>query len=123
MTMTPNLPGDTDQLTDTHERVRDALMEDLAQQSAQLVACRQTMDQLTGQSDVDSILEREVAETSAASAEAAIADAEEALERIEAGTYGICEKCGSPIPVERLEALPHARNCATCPSHRTGLFG
>jgi RNA polymerase-binding transcription factor len=32
-----------------------------------------------------------------------------ALERIEAGTYGICMACGEPIGVERLRALPTAR--------------
>lgn len=32
-----------------------------------------------------------------------------ALERIENGTYGICEVSGQPIPMERLEALPTAR--------------
>jgi RNA polymerase-binding protein DksA len=38
----------------------------------------------------------------------------EALERIENGTYGICEMCGLPIPEERLEALPYANLCITC---------
>lgn len=37
-----------------------------------------------------------------------------ALERIEQGTYGKCERCGNEIPVERLEALPTARLCVTC---------
>lgn len=32
-----------------------------------------------------------------------------ALERIEAGKYGLCETCGEPIEVERLEANPAAR--------------
>jgi len=32
-----------------------------------------------------------------------------AIERIEKGTYGICEKCGKPIEAERLEANPSAR--------------
>ncbi len=32
-----------------------------------------------------------------------------ALERIEKGTYGICEKSGEPIEIERLEANPSAR--------------
>jgi RNA polymerase-binding transcription factor DksA len=32
-----------------------------------------------------------------------------ALERITAGTYGMCEKCGKPIEKERLEANPSAR--------------
>ncbi|MDI6872960.1 TraR/DksA family transcriptional regulator [Candidatus Solincola sp.] len=38
----------------------------------------------------------------------------EALERIENGTYGICEMCGLPIPEERLEALPYANLCIVC---------
>jgi DnaK suppressor protein len=38
----------------------------------------------------------------------------EALKRVEAGTYGDCERCGTPIPRERLEALPHARYCVPC---------
>ncbi len=38
----------------------------------------------------------------------------EALERIDNGTYGICEMCGLPIPEERLEALPYANLCITC---------
>jgi len=32
-----------------------------------------------------------------------------ALDRIEKGTYGICEKCGKPIEKDRLEANPSAR--------------
>lgn len=36
-------------------------------------------------------------------------DIEDALQKIEEGTYGISEKSGKPIPKERLEALPTAR--------------
>jgi RNA polymerase-binding transcription factor DksA len=35
----------------------------------------------------------------------------DALERIEQGTFGRCEECGGEIPRERLEALPYARYC------------
>jgi DnaK suppressor protein len=45
-------------------------------------------------------------------------DVEQALERMEAGTYGTCERCGQPIPEERLEALPAARLCMTCKRQR-----
>ena len=38
----------------------------------------------------------------------------EALERIEAGTYGICRSCNGPISRERLEAVPHATQCIKC---------
>ncbi|AWB45348.1 molecular chaperone DnaK [Paenibacillus sp. CAA11] len=36
---------------------------------------------------------------------------DEALERIENGTYGICETCGQPIDKERLYALPETKYC------------
>ena len=41
-------------------------------------------------------------------------DVEQALGRMETGTYGLCERCGQPIADERLEALPAARLCMTC---------
>jgi DnaK suppressor protein len=41
---------------------------------------------------------------------------EHALRRIESGGYGICEVCGEPIPVARLEVLPYATTCVTCAS-------
>lgn len=47
-----------------------------------------------------------------------LAQAEEALERIEEGTYGICANCDSAIPVARLEALPHTKLCVTCSAAR-----
>jgi len=37
-----------------------------------------------------------------------------ALEKLKEGTYGICERCGKPIGVKRLEAMPHARLCVKC---------
>jgi len=42
------------------------------------------------------------------------ADLEDAVERLEEGTYGICESCGRPIDIERLEALPQTRLCIDC---------
>ena len=39
---------------------------------------------------------------------------EDALKRIENGTYGDCESCGSEIPLPRLKAKPHARLCIVC---------
>jgi DnaK suppressor protein len=38
-----------------------------------------------------------------------LADVEDALRRLEEGTYGRCEVCGRPIPDDRLEANPTAR--------------
>lgn len=36
------------------------------------------------------------------------------LRRLDEGIYGVCESCGKPIPLKRLEALPHASRCVTC---------
>jgi len=45
-----------------------------------------------------------------------IAEIDDALNRIEDGTYGICEAGGEPIPKQRLEAIPWARFCVVCAS-------
>jgi len=45
-----------------------------------------------------------------------IADIDQALLRIEEGTYGLCARCGKEIPERRLEALPTARYDAECQS-------
>lgn len=42
----------------------------------------------------------------------------EALAKMDAGTYGVCESCGQPIAPARLEAKPAARLCITCASKR-----
>ena len=39
---------------------------------------------------------------------------EEALYRIEKGTYGVCRDCGEPIAPARLNAIPWTRVCITC---------
>ena len=38
-------------------------------------------------------------------------EVEDALARLEAGTYGTCSMCGKPIPEERLEAVPWTTLC------------
>ena len=39
---------------------------------------------------------------------------EDALVRLDDGTYGVCEDCRTPIPSGRLETIPYARRCLTC---------
>ncbi len=43
-----------------------------------------------------------------------LAHIEQALERIDNGTYGICPDCQKPIPRERLLAVPTATRCVPC---------
>ena len=43
---------------------------------------------------------------------------DEALKRIEDGTYGMCEECEEPIGVERLKARPVTTLCIVCKEER-----
>jgi DnaK suppressor protein len=56
-------------------------------------------------------LERELDLGVLQSVESELMEVQAALERLEAGTYGICEICGKPIAEGRLEAMPAARYC------------
>ncbi len=56
-------------------------------------------------------LERQIDDALEENAYGIIAQIDDALERIEAGTYGTCRVCGKPIPEERLEVKPYASLC------------
>ena len=45
-------------------------------------------------------------------------EVEDALDRLEEGTYGICEDCGAPIKLERLKVLPFTTCCVQCQEKR-----
>jgi DnaK suppressor protein len=45
---------------------------------------------------------------------------DDALQRIEHGTYGFCSECGNLIDKERLEAVPHAHQCVKCKVKKGG---
>lgn len=47
-----------------------------------------------------------------------LAEIEHALEKYEAGTYGLCDSCGQPIELTRLQALPQANLCLSCKSRQ-----
>lgn len=91
---------------------RDKLLEDIA-------LLKQT---LQGEVDMDveeadpDIIEREKSATLLEALESKLADVEHALKIIEAGQYGICERCGAEIPQERLEVKPEATLCIKCQS-------
>jgi DnaK suppressor protein len=38
--------------------------------------------------------------------------------RLEAGVFGVCERCHQAIPLARLRAMPTARHCAICQAHQ-----
>jgi len=60
--------------------------------------------------------ERGEAEALAVQLQDALAEVLAALKKLDAGTYGICERCGKPISPARLEAKPASRLCIDCAS-------
>jgi RNA polymerase-binding protein DksA len=59
-------------------------------------------------------MDREMAFMFASKSGRLIYHIDEALRRIQDGTYGLCHSCGKPISQARLEAVPHARLCIEC---------
>ena len=59
-------------------------------------------------------LDREIDLTLEENAQAAIAQIDRALRKIESGEYGNCDKCGKPIGSERLRVAPFATLCIEC---------
>lgn len=60
------------------------------------------------------IFEREKNAALIAVLERRLADISAALRAIDKGTYGICDRCGKPIELARLEVKPDATLCVTC---------
>jgi DnaK suppressor protein len=85
---------------------RQALRKALAGELSELVA----LNRAARGDEVDIALDSAYDEMNAQLAELEsreLAQIEKALERIEEGTYGICEVTGKPIPMARLQALPY----------------
>ncbi len=65
-------------------------------------------------------MEREMAFMFASKSGRLVYHIEEALRRIESGTYGLCSQCNKPISATRLKAVPHARLCIKCKESEEG---
>jgi len=72
-------------------------------------------DEESGEGDTLNV-ERERDLAMSAQARAAVDEVDRALAKMDAGTYGVCERCGHPIPKARLKALPYASLCVACKS-------
>lgn len=59
-------------------------------------------------------VDREIDLYLSAQARATVVEIDRALQKIQDGTYGVCEQCGEAIPDARLQALPYAALCVTC---------
>jgi DnaK suppressor protein len=105
-----------------YQAIRAALEADLANVERQLAEHGFSHDGGSVTVDVDEGFADSAAATTERAEAIALADqlgshrndVVNALKRVEAGTYGKCERCGNEIPVERLEALPTATLCVAC---------
>jgi len=60
------------------------------------------------------MVERELDEGIEENAEELVTAIDAALLRLDEGAYGICARCGKPIPEARLDAVPYAALCVPC---------
>jgi RNA polymerase-binding transcription factor DksA len=104
---------------------RDALTTDEANTRERLAGLRREFAQILASADTATDDEHDPEGTTAYdrarvaalidAAEAHLADIRAARLRLDAADYGVCERCGNPIPPERLAVRPTARTCVTCP--------
>ena len=106
------------------ERFRTMLLEQLRQHSDQVRDNQQAALEMVAADDgvKDSVdmslhdVNQEIALRLGERESQIVADIDQALMRIEEGSYGTCARCGKEIPERRLEALPTARYDADCQS-------
>jgi RNA polymerase-binding transcription factor DksA len=100
------------------ERARHLHQADELQAEAEALAVEREggdtqFDEESGEGDTVNV-ERERDLLLSASARQIVDEIDRALERIKAGTYGVCLPAGRRISLERLEALPYAETCVEC---------
>jgi DnaK suppressor protein len=93
------------------ERIRDDLQREQEEGSSDTAGELSTLDQHPGDIGTETFeKERNVSLLEQVTDE--LAEIEAAFQRLERGTYGICEACGRPISDERLEVMPATPYCA-----------
>jgi RNA polymerase-binding protein DksA len=99
------------------EQEKQKLIKDREQVAEELENLRELMraevDVEPDEGDAE-IFEREKNAALIAVLERKLSDIETALRSIEKGQYGICERCGKPIELARLEVKPDATLCLSC---------
>ncbi len=76
----------------------------------------ESVDWLNLEEDGTDIFERQFALNIVSSENEMLQEIDDALERVEEGTYGICQSCNGPIGEARLKALPFVKTCVVCQS-------
>lgn len=100
---------------DTYARQTAALRAEAEQMAQDMEPGDTQFDEESGEGDTMAV-ERERDLALIAQARAAVEEIDRALAKIERGTYGNCDQCGTPILKARLKALPYAALCVACKS-------
>lgn len=101
-------------LLDLVERLPEFRAALLQQRQFRLEQLQELADLTADSSPAGGDVHDQVNEILRASAMSALADVDDALDRLRAGTYGTCARCTQQIPSERLEILPMSRHCMRC---------
>lgn len=111
---------------ETMEQLRARLESELARLEAEIAAIeaqdRETLSEASGENNYrdhmadqgSATFERELDMTLEENLRRSHSDVKAALGRVNAGTYGTCDRCSATIPTERLEAVPTASLCIRC---------
>lgn len=107
---------DPDVARDALHAERERIERDLAQLRGELVdPVRDSAERLGAGSDIPvETFSDELDEGMEEDLRASLDEVEEALRRVDEGTYGLCVDCGEPIPDKRLAALPASARCMDC---------
>jgi RNA polymerase-binding transcription factor DksA len=101
------------------ERLRARLLAAMAEQATQFAQHEARLAAIIDTSFGDMAdRERALAALHMYVARAAMEEIDDALARIDDGSYGVCQSCARLIPLECLETVPAARFCAACPTPR-----
>ncbi|GAA2353443.1 TraR/DksA family transcriptional regulator [Nonomuraea africana] len=92
--------------------LREELEEHLRWRVSQLAALKASAEDGEDGGDLRDLL------AAVATADHAITEARQCLDRLAEGSYGTCDGCGAAIPFERLKVRPLARYCMTCQRRR-----
>ncbi len=65
-------------------------------------------------SRMDAIVNKSVVEAALRQAEQKLAELEAMLGKVDDKDFGLCSKCGKPIPIKRLMLVPQSSLCVTC---------
>ena len=105
---------------DTGDKVRKRLLAKRDELLQDLVKNREVSDETVDESAQDmadratSAYTKEFAYSLSESDRKTLVLIDEALRRLDAGTYGTCVHCSAPVQEKRLEAVPWARHCLDC---------